>query len=378
MPTSCDLRARPYKCGCSRYCKILRPVSKTTFYAHAKYRELDHRRSSNRLICGSRTHWLSCGSVASMSSTGTGGCQTPGPSARLGGTGPRSHTTANGKRARLDSDDRVPREQPLDDHPREDESMYPMQDDNMIPDPSDQEPRESPQMGALDTDGGDKAPHHEPGYGDTDPLLTMQEGSHDADRDAQHLRSPPLDDDDNQQGDGSAYPGPDAQPDDLPGGPNDWNPDNIVPHLEALHIATNFIDGLSGASLDNDPIPADVRERLRSPFTEPISIDRDLRLSLKLFLGTIPGSQASYESVCSAVREHTPGTQTLSYDRIKRTITELTGVVPVCYDSDTFHFLSSCDSFTLHVPSPMTHSGLTNHDSLLTGTFHMTSLLTSL
>src|SRR6266702_4080301 len=71
MPTSCDLRARPYKCGCSRYCKILRPVSKTTFYAHAKYRELDHHRSSNRLICGSRTHWLSCVSVASMSSTGT-------------------------------------------------------------------------------------------------------------------------------------------------------------------------------------------------------------------------------------------------------------------------------------------------------------------
>src|SRR6266702_1577366 len=53
-------------------------------------------------------------------------------------------------------------------------------------------------------------------------------------------------------------------------------------------------------------------------------------------------------------------------------------VVPRCYDSDTFHFFSSCDSFTLHVPSPMTHSGLTNHDSLLTGTFHMTSFLTSL
>src|SRR6266702_6868275 len=27
-----------------------------------------------------------------------------------------------------------------------------------------------------------------------------------------------------------------------------------------------------------------------------------------------------------------------------------------CYESDTFHFFSSCDSFTLHVPSPMTHS----------------------
>src|SRR6266702_1613848 len=27
-----------------------------------------------------------------------------------------------------------------------------------------------------------------------------------------------------------------------------------------------------------------------------------------------------------------------------------------CYESDTFHFLSSRDSFTLHVPSPMTHS----------------------
>src|SRR6266702_4640415 len=44
-------------------------------------------------------------------------------------------------------------------------------------------------------------------------------------------------------------------------------------------------------------------------------------------------------------------------------------VCPVCYDSDTFHFFSSHDSFTLHVPSPMTHSGRAKHDSLLTGTY---------
>ncbi len=31
-------------------------------------------------------------------------------------------------------------------------------------------------------------------------------------------------------------------------------------------------------------------------------------------------------------------------------------VIYTCYDPDTFHFFSSHDSFTLHVPSPMTHS----------------------
>ena len=172
-----------------------------------------------------------------------------------------------------------------------------------------------PQLGTWDAAGGNKAPHHEPGDGNTGP--PAQEGSHNADQDAKRSRSPPLDDNDNQQGDGCAYPGPDAQPDDLPGGPNDWNPDNFVPHLAALCTSRDFIRHLWHASLDNDPIPANIREQLRSPLTEPISIDKDLRLSLRHFLGTITGSQANYESVCSASREYNPDMQTLSYNHVK-------------------------------------------------------------
>src|SRR6266702_2271175 len=60
--------------------------------------------------------------------------------------------------------------------------------------------------------------------------------------------NPTQDDNNNQQGDGCAYPGPDAQPDNLPGGPNDWNLDNFVPHLVALCTSRDFIKGLSHAS----------------------------------------------------------------------------------------------------------------------------------
>jgi hypothetical protein len=36
-----------YQCGCSRYCKYLKNVSKATFYNHTKYRHQDRYRLSN-------------------------------------------------------------------------------------------------------------------------------------------------------------------------------------------------------------------------------------------------------------------------------------------------------------------------------------------
>ena len=66
----------------------------------------------------------------------------------------------------------------------------------------------------------------------------------------------------NLQEDDDPVPGLKVQPDDLPGGPNDWNPDDLVPHLDTLCNSSNFVDCLHMASSDNDVIPPDVWERL--------------------------------------------------------------------------------------------------------------------
>ncbi|KAH9014051.1 hypothetical protein EDB85DRAFT_2030930 [Lactarius pseudohatsudake] len=109
MPILCDPRS--YKCGCSRYCKILRPVSKTTYYDHVKYRRLDDHidRFVAFILIRSHTYqkargfyvvlqWAS-GSPALRSSTCTRG------------TEPLSRTMVNGH-TRLDSERGALKEQP--------------------------------------------------------------------------------------------------------------------------------------------------------------------------------------------------------------------------------------------------------------------------
>jgi hypothetical protein len=145
-----------------------------------------------------------------------------------------------------------------------------------------------------------------------------------------------------QAGDESAYTGRDAQPDDLPGGPNDWNPDDIAPHLDAMHTSVEFIKGIRDTSLDNDSLPIDTRERLHFPISEPLLVSKELCLCLDLYLATTNGSQATYKDVCTSITRFSPDIDLLSYEQFKCKLTELTGVVPIMTDMCT----NSCVAFT--------------------------------
>ncbi|KAH8989746.1 hypothetical protein EDB92DRAFT_1787732, partial [Lactarius akahatsu] len=113
--------------------------------------------------------------------------------------------------------------------------------------------------------------------------------------------------------------------------------------LSALRNSVDFIKGICSATLDNDCVPIDVRERLQSPISEPLLIDKGLRLCLDLYLATTTtGSQALYTNICKALKRYSPDTDTLSYDQFKRKITELTGVVSVMTDM----CYNSCVAFT--------------------------------
>ena len=105
---------------------------------------------------------------------------------------------------------------------------------------------------------------------------------------------------DNQQGNDDVL-GCNAEPNDVPGGPNDWLLDDLVPHLEVLRLSTEFIDMIQLASLDNNLIPSDARERLRAPTMEPPYVDADLRMCIEIFLETMNGSQVTYNGICQAI-----------------------------------------------------------------------------
>jgi hypothetical protein len=134
----------------------------------------------------------------------------------------------------------------------------PAEDNDLVQDPP-QEPPRSPQAGMLELDERTEDPPPEHIYSPL-PLPSP----HDPDDEGRE-----LDDDD-------AAPGREAQPDNLPGGPNDWNPDDLVPHLDVLKVSVDFIKGIQRASLHNDPLPDNVQECLRSPSTTFPLIDDDL------------------------------------------------------------------------------------------------------
>ena len=63
--------------------------------------------------------------------------------------------------------------------------------------------------------------------------------------------------------------------------------------LEELKIVQQFIEGIRNASLDADPLPTDVIERLRDPPTTVFNLDdhEALRTAIKLFIASETASE---------------------------------------------------------------------------------------
>ena len=271
---------------------------------------------------------------SASSSSGARSGRTPAPFQPHRRAKVRSHTQAKGK-GRLDSDREHTADARIQDgEPTEDNAPVLSEDDAHTPDPLEQELSGSPRMESLGLDERADSPQleHNNAHSESHSVGHGAEG----DRESQLEPDPPVDKVDPQE-DNDPVPGLKAQPDDLPGGPNDWNPDDLVPHLDALRNSANFVDRLREASLDNDAIPPDVRERLRSPPTDFPVIDADLRMCIEIFLGTTNGSQDTYDNVCRAIRRRFPDIHMLSYEQMRRKLVDLTGVIPVmtdmCFDS---------------------------------------------
>ncbi|KDQ52675.1 hypothetical protein JAAARDRAFT_198028 [Jaapia argillacea MUCL 33604] len=106
-------------------------------------------------------------------------------------------------------------------------------------------------------------------------------------------------------------------------------PPGVSP-IPEIRIATDFINALKDATLDNGDLSPDVLDRLRNPITEPLNINNpDLLYSLELFLALNDSSEGAFDQVRNATHRRIPEVEILSLDQIKRRICEMTGVVPI-------------------------------------------------
>ena len=90
---------------------------------------------------------------------------------------------------------------------------------------------------------------------------------------------------------------------------------------------------LRNACLENGDLDEEELFLLRNPPTQPLEIDdRDVLLSIKLFLSTSNASDQIYKNVCQDFLDDDPTRQLLSHTRVKKKIAELTGVFAIIND----------------------------------------------
>ncbi|KZT25538.1 hypothetical protein NEOLEDRAFT_1156215 [Neolentinus lepideus HHB14362 ss-1] len=103
--------------------------------------------------------------------------------------------------------------------------------------------------------------------------------------------------------------------------------------IEDIWITEQFIQALREASLDNGDLTDAAVEDLLNPPESTLKLreerDRDLLLSLRLFLAQLDCSQDTYKQTADAVQQAHPEDKLLSYENIKRTVSKLTGVYPI-------------------------------------------------
>ncbi|KAF8968972.1 hypothetical protein BDZ97DRAFT_1644451, partial [Flammula alnicola] len=107
----------------------------------------------------------------------------------------------------------------------------------------------------------------------------------------------------------------------------------FVPKTDDLRIALEFKRALEKASLDNGDLDEEELLRLRNPVTELIDIeDRDVLLSIKLFLSTSNASDQTYKNIHKDLVEDSPNRKILSHAQVKKKLAELTGVHAIVHD----------------------------------------------
>lgn len=104
--------------------------------------------------------------------------------------------------------------------------------------------------------------------------------------------------------------------------------------LDTLKETQTFIEDLRHATLDNSGMSDPALARLRDPPLNASSLvaDKDLRLSLDLFMASTNGSQKTYAKSRAAVQRRYPGADILSHYQVRNRLETLSGVSPILHD----------------------------------------------
>lgn len=104
-------------------------------------------------------------------------------------------------------------------------------------------------------------------------------------------------------------------------------------HLPKLQTTQKFIDSLRVASLDDAGMDPEDLETLRNPGPTPDLVNPSPLLhSLRHFINNAGASRDHYDNLREIELEHNPKDDLLSFDRAKRRIRHLSGVVPLEHD----------------------------------------------
>ncbi len=116
--------------------------------------------------------------------------------------------------------------------------------------------------------------------------------------------------------------------------------------LAELRLAQDFIRELKNATLDgvHCGLNPESLSRLRNPPTVPFTLDDqpDLRLSFELFLASLKASVDVYNTSRKAILRRHPEDNILSYEQMKKALTEITGVASIVHPMCP----NSCVAFT--------------------------------
>ena len=121
-----------------------------------------------------------------------------------------------------------------------------------------------------------------------------------------------------------------------------WNCDNIC--LNDLKLTVDFINALQCTSLDdpNTGLSSDALERLRNPLRERpgLSVDKDTRLAIDLFLGN--PSEITYETNRAAILRCFPDCNLPTYYKTNCLVADPTGIESIIHHM----CVNSCIAYT--------------------------------
>ena len=153
---------------------------------------------------------------------------------------------------------------------------------------------------------------------------------------------------------GPPFPGPDSGSDsdkdsssDEDEGPHPPASDEGKPHLtlEKMKTDRRFIEMIRESTLESQLSPGEL-QTFRNPLEHQFlpSDDEDLHLSIDFYVSSLDHaqSQKAYAKSRSSILRHFPGSNMLSYDQVKRRVSDLSGIVTWKHDMCFY----SCAGFT--------------------------------